>query len=44
MLVGGMPQAVNEFLDTNNLSAVDEVKRTILDLYDADFMKIDPSV
>lgn len=43
MLVGGMPQAVNEYLDTNNLSAVDEVKRTILDLYDADFMKIDPS-
>lgn len=43
MLVGGMPQAVNEFLDTNNLSAVDEMKRTILDLYDADFMKIDPT-
>lgn len=43
MLVGGMPQAVNEYLDTNNLAAVDDVKRTILDLYDADFMKIDPS-
>ncbi len=43
MLVGGMPQAVNEYLDTNNLAAVDEVKRMILDLYDADFMKIDPS-
>lgn len=43
MLVGGMPQSVNEYLDTNNLVAVDEVKRTILDLYDADFMKIDPS-
>ena len=43
MLVGGMPQAVNEYLDTNNLASVDEVKRTILDLYDADFMKIDPS-
>ena len=27
MLVGGMPQAVNEYLDTNNLSSVDEVKR-----------------
>lgn len=38
-----MPQAVNEYLDTNNLASVDEVKRTILDLYDADFMKIDPS-
>jgi len=43
MLVGGMPQAVNEYLDTNNLASVDEVKRAILDLYDADFMKIDPS-
>lgn len=43
MLVGGMPQAVNEFIETNNLAAVDEVKRTILDLYDEDFMKIDPS-
>lgn len=43
MLVGGMPQAVNEFIETNNLAAVDELKRTILDLYDEDFMKIDPS-
>jgi uncharacterized protein len=43
MLVGGMPQAVNEYLDSNNLAFVDEVKRTILNLYDADFMKIDPS-
>ena len=43
MLVGGMPQAVHEFIETNNLAAVDEVKRTILDLYDEDFMKIDPS-
>ncbi len=43
MLVGGMPQAVNEYIESNNLAAVDDVKRTILDLYDADFMKIDPS-
>ncbi len=43
MLVGGMPQVVNELLDTNNLAIVDEAKRTILSLYDADFMKIDPS-
>ena len=33
MLVGGMPQAVNEYLDTNNLSRVDKVKRGIIDLY-----------
>lgn len=43
MLVGGMPQAVNEYLDTNNLSRVDKVKRGIIDLYIEDFGKIDPS-
>jgi len=43
MLVGGMPQAVNEYLDTNNLSKVDTVKREIIELYNDDFLKIDPS-
>ena len=43
MLVGGMPQAVNEYLDTNNLSMVDAVKREIIELYFDDFLKIDPS-
>ncbi len=43
MLVGGMPQAVNEYLDTNNLSAVDTVKREIIELYADDFRKVDPS-
>ena len=43
MLVGGMPQAVNEYLDTNNLSRVDKVKRGIIDLYIEDFGKVDPS-
>lgn len=43
MLVGGMPQAVNEYLETNNLSRVDKVKRGIIDLYIEDFGKIDPS-
>lgn len=41
MLVGGMPQAVNEYLDTNNLSRVDMVKRDIIQLYRDDFMKLD---
>ncbi len=41
MLVGGMPQAVNEYIDTNNLSKVDRVKRSILELYQDDFRKID---
>ena len=43
MLVGGMPQAVNAYLDTNNLSVVDEVKRRIIRLYEEDFIKIDPT-
>lgn len=43
MLIGGMPQAVNEYLDTNNLSKVDTVKREIIELYFDDFLKIDPS-
>lgn len=41
MLVGGMPQAVNEYIETNNFRKVDEVKRDILSLYEDDFMKID---
>ncbi|MBQ6517555.1 MAG: ATP-binding protein [Anaerolineaceae bacterium] len=41
MLVGGMPQAVVEYLRTNNLRKVDDVKRGILKLYDDDFRKID---
>lgn len=43
MLVGGMPQAVNEYLDTNNLAKVDVVKRDIITLYRDDFMKLDES-
>ena len=41
MLVGGMPQAVQEYLDTNNFQKVDAIKRNILNLYKNDFMKID---
>lgn len=43
MLVGGMPQAVNAYIDTNNFERVDAVKRKILNLYEEDFLKIDPS-
>ena len=42
-LVGGMPQAVSKYIETNNLSAVDDVKREILELYADDFRKIDPT-
>lgn len=43
MLVGGMPQAVDEYIRTNNFRLVDQVKRDILNLYEDDFMKIDPT-
>lgn len=43
MLVGGMPQAVKSYIDTNDFSKVDKVKRNILTLYEDDFRKIDPS-
>ena len=42
MLVGGMPQAVDEYLRSNNFRRVDLVKRDILNLYEDDFRKIDP--
>lgn len=43
MLVGGMPQSVDAYISSNNLSYVDQVKRSILELYEEDFRKIDPS-
>lgn len=43
MLIGGMPQAVATYLNTNNLEKVDSVKRSIIALYDDDFNKIDSS-
>lgn len=43
MLVGGMPQAVNEYIETNNFRKVDQIKRDILNLYTDDFKKIDPT-
>lgn len=41
MLVGGMPQAVDKYIKTNDLSAVDAVKRDIIALYEEDLRKID---
>ena len=43
MLIGGMPQAVNAYLESNDFSAIDAVKRNILELYIDDFRKIDPT-
>lgn len=39
MLIGGMPQALVCYLETNNLAEVDKVKRRILKLYMDDFEK-----
>ena len=43
MLVGGMPQAVSKYLETNNMTAVDITKREILSLYEDDLIKLDNS-
>lgn len=41
MLVGGMPQAIVEYLRSPNFETVDAIKRDILNLYIDDFEKID---
>ena len=43
MLIGGMPQAIDTYINSNNLSVVDLVKRQIIELYADDFNKIDSS-
>ncbi len=43
MLVGGMPQAICTYIETNNLQQVDTTKREILELYADDLLKIDPT-
>ena len=43
MAVGGMPQAVEAYVNGNNFEEIDRVKRSILKLYDEDFYKIDDS-
>lgn len=43
MLVGGMPQAIDTYLKTNNMQFVDAQKREIIELYKEDFNKIDPT-
>ena len=41
MAVGGMPQAVEAYVEGKNFKEIDEVKRGIIDLYKDDFLKID---
>ena len=41
LAVGGMPEAVSEFINTNNYENVDLIKRDILELYESDLKKLD---
>jgi hypothetical protein len=43
MAVGGMPQAVEAYVDGKNFTVIDRIKREIITLYEEDFNKIDPS-
>ena len=43
MAVGGMPQAVEAYINGKTFSEVDLVKRQIISLYEEDFKKIDAS-
>ena len=43
MAVGGMPQAVEAYVNGKNFSEIDMVKRQIISLYEEDFKKIDTS-
>ena len=39
LIVGGMPEAINTYVDTNDLSAVRDIQAEILSAYDTDFVK-----
>lgn len=39
MIIGGMPQAINKYVETKSFEKVDRVKRDILNLYRADIHK-----
>lgn len=42
LIVGGMPEAVNTFLRTNNLKLVEDIQKGIVRLYKKDIAKYDP--
>ena len=43
MAVGGMPQAIDAYVNGKNFTEIDRIKREIIDLYIDDFKKIDSS-
>lgn len=42
LIVGGMPEVVQRYLESNNLADVIEVQKAIINLYRADIAKYDP--
>ncbi len=42
LIVGGMPEAVQKYIETNNLQTVREAQREIMHLYGRDIAKYDP--
>ena len=42
LIVGGMPAAVQRYLDTNNLNEVMQVQKGIIQLYKKDISRYDP--
>lgn len=40
MAVGGMPQAVEAYIEGKNFSEIDMVKRQIISLYEEDFKRL----
>ncbi len=43
MAVGGMPQAVEAYIEKKNFQEIDTIKKEIIALYRDDFRKVDPS-
>lgn len=43
MAVGGMPQSVMAYVEGRNFTEIDNIKRSIINLYEDDFKKIDSS-
>jgi predicted AAA+ superfamily ATPase len=41
LAIGGMPQAIDKYIETNDFYAVDKIKHNILKLYEDDLKKID---
>ncbi len=43
MAAGGMPQAVETYVNGDNFARIDQIKRQIIRLYEDDFKRLDPS-